>query len=735
MIKNKIQRNWQDDIYEYGLCTRINPQELAIGVNGLCPEPLICEERRDKHICSCGKDKFRDLDDPSQCVYYIGKTTNSTNDKCPTKNAIRNTTNGICQCLTGYKAINNNRQCEIKLSSSNLASSCNASQLDNTICQNLFGISAAFCTIGECYCAGNQSLPNNAQTRCYARLNRSLISPIEDCPPQSVLKNNHCECQVGYRPSNDFRECVRLQLQLVEYLGPLTNATGQLTIEDCRALFTGPVEFHTTGRCQCTSIAFRNDNNTGCWYLLNVILPNAIESLFCPPNSVTGLSQMCECTIGYTRNNNKCVPKTNQLYIDNDPMAPNITSLTLTDCIKLFGTGSTISNYGSYCICKPYAFAINSNSHCHFLINQNSSDLKGSNDCPANAFVSPQSPPSACVCNLGYHVSSDNRTCRTADIALIGTANVDSSSTTNCIIFTNDDCIAKFGEQAFCQNETCFCNRRFSFSNSMGRCESFSNYIFPGIHERHSYSCNTEADCNNQVNVICDYLNDDSQYKVCQCKNGTLLEPRSQTCIANRCPRNCQTNLNFVCRNYECVCRDGYYQIGSQCVRIPYQLQLNRPCNRSVLWQYVLNTANNSLECDAICDRARCQFGYRVEQSQCVPYQWENTKCVYNENICQTIDENSICNRNENRCSCRSTYYFNNNRCVPAFGSICRNSEECGSDMICNNYRCICKGRQEIQEICDIDGRPIKRCFNGIDQIRYSSILLLFFIMIQILFI
>ena len=63
----KIQPNWINDVYEYGLCTRITSRDTAISVSGICPEPLRCEERKDKHVCSCGKDKFRDLDDPNQC--------------------------------------------------------------------------------------------------------------------------------------------------------------------------------------------------------------------------------------------------------------------------------------------------------------------------------------------------------------------------------------------------------------------------------------------------------------------------------------------------------------------------------------------------------------------------------------------------------------------------------------------------------------------------------------------
>ncbi len=39
-------------------------------------------------------------------------------------------------------------------------------------------------------------------------------------------------------------------------------------------------------------------------------------------------------------------------------------------------------------------------------------------------------------------------------------------NTNNCTKFNNSDCIALFGEQAFCKNEACYCNRDLSFKNN-----------------------------------------------------------------------------------------------------------------------------------------------------------------------------------------------------------------------------------------------------------------------------
>ncbi len=60
--------------------------------------------------------------------------------------------------------------------------------------------------------------------------------------------------------------------------------------------------------------------------------------------------------------------------------------------------------------------------------------------------------------------------------------------------------------------------------------EPFSNYKFPGEHELYLYACNTNDDCGKKKNVICADSTQNSNYKVCQCQEGSLLDPNSQTC-------------------------------------------------------------------------------------------------------------------------------------------------------------------------------------------------------------
>jgi len=59
-ISGRIVPQWNGNQLEYSVCTRINSRGIAVPEDGLCPTPLQCEIRNDKHVCSCGKDKYLD---------------------------------------------------------------------------------------------------------------------------------------------------------------------------------------------------------------------------------------------------------------------------------------------------------------------------------------------------------------------------------------------------------------------------------------------------------------------------------------------------------------------------------------------------------------------------------------------------------------------------------------------------------------------------------------------------
>ncbi len=70
LILEPIKPEWQNDNFEYGVCTRIKSNGDPVQENGLCPASLKCEARQDKYVCSCGRDKYLDEKTNSCCKYF-----------------------------------------------------------------------------------------------------------------------------------------------------------------------------------------------------------------------------------------------------------------------------------------------------------------------------------------------------------------------------------------------------------------------------------------------------------------------------------------------------------------------------------------------------------------------------------------------------------------------------------------------------------------------------------------
>lgn len=144
------------------------------------------------------------------------------------------------------------------------------------------------------------------------------------------------------------------------------------------------------------------------------------------------------------------------------------------------------------------------------------------------------------------------------NIVLSGALNRNGTTPNNCTTIKDIDCTNRFGSNAFCQANTCYCDRRLSFVGTRNLCgtfkkiiqyywllnitwvlklkknillylESLSRYKYPGLHELTWYSCTTDSDCTGK-NVVCENFNGYSEYKVCQCKADSLLDPIAQAC-------------------------------------------------------------------------------------------------------------------------------------------------------------------------------------------------------------
>ena len=183
--------------------------------------------------------------------------------------------------------------------------------------------------------------------------------------------------------------------------------------------------------------------------------------------------------------------------------------------------------------------------------------------------------------------------------------------------------------------------------------ESFSNFVYPGRHELNFHSCEINEDCGDRAGVICDFLTLRREYKVCQCRFGWLLDPRSQICgttrgepetirllidsilVEQRCRPTCDVNRNFECRGYQCVCKQGFQFNGTDCgenqwacrcrcififilVSPLIQIELGEVCNRTEILPFGFNgTYRSNIICDQSCGHYRCSAGFRVDGARC----------------------------------------------------------------------------------------------------------------------
>lgn len=69
-ILEPIKPEWRDDDFEYGVCTRIKSDGDSVQENNLCPDPLECEQRHDKYVCSCGRNKYLDEKENRCCEFW-----------------------------------------------------------------------------------------------------------------------------------------------------------------------------------------------------------------------------------------------------------------------------------------------------------------------------------------------------------------------------------------------------------------------------------------------------------------------------------------------------------------------------------------------------------------------------------------------------------------------------------------------------------------------------------------
>ncbi|CAF4892322.1 unnamed protein product, partial [Rotaria sp. Silwood1] len=289
---------WENDNFEYGVCTRITSNGSPIEEHGLCPSPLSCQPRQDKYVCSCGHNKYWD-ESNNTCYYFLERDlTSLITSGCP-PNSMPNGTQCRCSPDGQYTVSSDKKRCEIRLAIEDFDARCtNNSPFDST-CETLFGTHTKFCTTGECRCVPGRSYYSNG--RCVTYLYTIDPTTGGHCPSNAERRNNQCQCNLGYRAAADGnRTCARVSTQLYESIANLPSSiyTDVLT-SDCKALYlNGPVRAFNNA-CMCENGTFIS-GPTCVFYLSYTPLPTDGTNLYCPPLAIPDPSgQGCMCISGY----------------------------------------------------------------------------------------------------------------------------------------------------------------------------------------------------------------------------------------------------------------------------------------------------------------------------------------------------------------------------------------------------------------------------------------------------
>ncbi|CAF4481714.1 unnamed protein product, partial [Rotaria sp. Silwood2] len=482
----RIIPKWQNDVFEYGVCTHINSTRLPIQGNDFCPLLLNCEERQDKYVCSCGRNKYLD-ESNGRCYYFLERDLASPiGGDCPWGSSLNGTQ---CQCSPGaqYTVSSDKRRCELNLAARDADVGCTNNTTFDTTCQTLYGTNTKFCKAGECQCIPDRSFYSNGTCVTYL-----YVDPgTNGLCPTNARKNvsSQCRCDAGYRANVGNRTCRRVSSQLYESTdNPPQGDYSDVTREDCKALYHNAYVKVHNNQCLCETGTF--SNTTTCLFFLSFAFTISTSDVTCPMFADLISGPACTCSSGYKNNgdNRTCIPITDRVYEHNVTTGVNVTGVNASACRELFGNAAEATQNDGYCRC--------SNSTVAFL--QSNRCLRKPIYSSSLQSIDPRIFPQ---CNPPY---------------------------------TEGDCVALHGTGAICRNSSCYCDRSKSFVSD-NRCVLFSQLVFPGQHERYSRTCITQDDCGSnadQNGIECDFINNNTtdNYKVCKCKPEYFFNPINSIC-------------------------------------------------------------------------------------------------------------------------------------------------------------------------------------------------------------
>ncbi|CAD6222239.1 GSCOCG00000849001-RA-CDS, partial [Cotesia congregata] len=211
-----------------------------------------------------------------------------------------------------------------------------------------------------------------------------------------------------------------------------------------------------------------------------------------------------------------------------------------------------------------------------------------------------------------------------------------------------------------CRNDTCECEENYEVKGK--RCTG-----------KHGQSCDDSDDCFAN-NAIC-------RNKTCDCKDSFV--PSGDDCVkgtitlGSKCSleETCQTIKYSECKNGTCQCKEGYEELNNECRAL-----IKKPCD----------VRGDCYAENADCIEKKCSCGndyYYLEKNCHELKKALNDSCTRKED-CQKIN-NSECKKD--MCLCKDGYEELNNECRALIGKPCDVPKDCYAENAdCIEKKCSC---------------------------------------------
>ncbi|KAH3839277.1 hypothetical protein DPMN_112703 [Dreissena polymorpha] len=590
-----------------------------------------------------------------------------TNDKCEDIDECKNSPCGansqcvntegnyFCVCNGGYRLSSTNKswcddinECEESTSdcdqicnntSGSFTCSCHYSYTYNSKSKTCEQDSPPVVCVGKC--SGTDGcMDNNGVAECFCkagyRLNVETIrcDDIDECNTtkpcshkcHNIVGSYRCSCYDGYALDVD-----------------------KITCEVCQFPYYGA---QCSKTCQCGAGSEFCDSVRGCvcktgWTGTNCATdidecdtPNKCRS----PDKVCSNSigsYSCNCRSGFEKKHDTCEDIDECAMLGLNTCSYLVDPTDATQCKDVNECAAGISGCQHMCLnsvgrfsCACYfGFELQEDRKQCALTHDVCKKEFPYNGCSQICRADLQTKTYKCLCNTGYKLGADNKTC--IDI-------------NECADLMLNKC------SQTCENTaggyTCTCKTGFKLANDLRTCDACDDFFFGD-------KCATACDCAVGADR-CDSVTG------CLCKpgwSGSKCNIDQDECADdNRCPGS-----NMMCTNtpglYQCGCETGFKKAGKNCVDIDECLEYN-DCEQ------ICTNTNGSYECN-------CNSGY-----------------VQNGKECTDIDECSngragcvqVCTNTDGgfRCSCNEFYLLadNKNACLP--------QQECTSQNYCKNGIC-----------------------------------------------